>query len=134
MQKSFARLNQIFYFSLVAESLLFLFSKWIFRLWMGSSVSIPFSISLAVFVYCNLMAWLSICIYPINGIGKVKLQLYSSVAEILIIVPAALALGKCWGTPGIILAPILVSIPRAIWAPMQLNKLIKRTASGIWAK
>jgi O-antigen/teichoic acid export membrane protein len=134
MRRSFKRLKQVFYLSVVGGVGLLACADPIFKLWMGDSVKIPLSIAIAVFVYSNLMSWLTICIFPINGIGKVKLQFYSSILELILIGPIAIVLAHYFSTPGIILAPILVSLPRAIWAPVQLNKLIARRASGIWFK
>ena len=134
MKITFDKLKNVFYVSLLIEVLLFMSSKWIFHLWMGQTVNIPLSVSLAVFIYCNITSWVTICIWPINGIGKVKLQFYSSIIELIVIIPITYLLGHFYGTPGIILAPILVSLPRAIWAPIQLHKLINGTASGVWAK
>jgi hypothetical protein len=73
-------------------------------------------------------------IYPLNGTGKLKIQVYSSILEIILLIPVAWLLGKTLGVTGIILAPSLIYIPRTIWAPIQLNKLIKNEATGIWNK
>lgn len=134
MRKSFKRLKQVFLWSLVVEVLFLVFSRLIFRIWMGNAIDIPFPIIATVFIYSNLMSWLSVCILPINGIGKVKLQLYSSLGELIAIGPVAIFMAYVWGTSGIILAPVIVSLPRAIWAPIQLNKLINNKATGIWSK
>ena len=90
--------------------------------------------SSAVCLYIAATCWLNIYIYPINGIGKVKLQMYSSIAEMILIIPIAIWMGYHWGAFGIILAPVIVYIPRMIWAPVQLNKLINNKATGIWNK
>lgn len=134
MKKSFKRLK-ISYLSITLGNFILLWlSPWIINIWMGEIIKVPYSILFSVFIYTNLISWLTICIYPINGIGKVKLQFTSSVLEIIFIIPAAFVFGYFWGTPGIILAPVAVSIPRAIWAPLQLNKLLKEKAKGIWVK
>jgi len=90
--------------------------------------------SVAVCLYTSATCWLNTCIYPINGIGKIKLQMYSSIAEMLLIIPIALWMGHNWKAIGIVLAPVIVYTPRMIWAPIQLKKLIKNEATGIWNK
>jgi Na+-driven multidrug efflux pump len=103
--------------------------------WENSNIlNISFLMSSAICLYTTAVCWQNICIYPINGIGKVKLQMYSSIVEMLLFIPVALWMGHHWKASGIILAPVIISIPRMIWAPIQLNKLIKNKAVGIWNK
>ena len=141
MQKTFYELRKIFLFSLVFQLLILVFSPLIYFVWVNywmkggnNTLNISYLMSAVVCLYTLATCWLNICIYPINGIGKVKLQVYSAIAEMLLIIPVALWMGHNWKAIGIILAPVIVYTPRMIWAPMQLNKLVKNKASGIWNK
>jgi len=80
------------------------------------------------------LCWTNIYISPINGIGKVKLQIYSSILELLLILPLSWYFGGLFGAVGIIFAACLVYIPRSVWAPIQLNKLVNNKATGLWNK
>ena len=141
MQKSIAGLQKIFLYSLIMQLILLILSPFIYYIWVNrwqedsnNILNISFLMSSAVCLYVSATCWLNIHIYPINGIGKVKLQMYSSIAEMVLIIPIALWLGHNWGAFGIILAPVIVYTPRMIWAPVQLNKLIKNKSTGIWNK
>jgi len=141
MQKTVSELRKFFLFLLIFQLAMLVFSPLIYYAWVNhwmkenhNILNISFFMSTAVCLYTSATCWLNICIYPINGIGKVKLQIYSSIAEMLLIVPVALWMGHRLGTVGIILAPVIVYIPRMIWAPVQLNRLIKNKATGIWNK
>jgi len=141
MQKSISELHKFFLYLLIFQLTLLLLSPLIYYAWVNywmrenhNVLAITFLLSFAVCVYTSATCWLNICIYPINGIGKVKLQMYSSIAEMLLILPVALWMGHHWKSPGIALAPVIVYIPRMIWAPIQLNKLINNQAVGIWNK
>jgi O-antigen/teichoic acid export membrane protein len=141
MQKSITALQKLFLFSLILQLVLLVLSPLIYYLWVNywlqensNILNISFLLSFAVCLYTTATCWLNICIYPINGIGKVKLQLCSSIIEMFLIVPVAFWMGHNWKAPGIVLAPVIVYIPRMIWAPIQLNKLIKNKATGIWNK
>ena len=141
MQKSIYRLYRLFFFSLIFQLIILMLSPFIYFIWINywqqdnnNVLNIPFLMSLAVCLYVSATCFLNICIYPINGIGKVKLQMYSSILEMVLIIPIALFLGHHWGAAGIILAPVIVYIPRMIWAPIQLNKLVNDRATGIWNK
>ena len=140
MQKSVAKLQKFFIYLLIFQLVILILSPGIYYLWVNhwqesnNILNISFLMSSAVCLYTTAICWQNICIYPINGIGKVKLQVYSSIAETLLFIPFAIWMGHTWKAPGIILAPVIISIPRMIWAPIQLNKLIKNKATGIWNK
>jgi O-antigen/teichoic acid export membrane protein len=141
MKRSFTQLQRFFWGFLVIQALLLVFSPSIYHVWVnrwiadsGNILTIPFFLSLAVFLYICVSCWMQIVIYPLNGIGKIKLQVYSSLFEMVLLIPAALFLGRYWGAAGIVLAPIIIYIPRMIWAPIQLHKLINQKATRIWNK
>jgi len=141
MQKSISALYKFYIFLLIFQLAILIFSPVIYYVWVNhwmkethNILNISFFLSFAVCLYTSAICWLNICIYPINGIGKVKLQMYSSIAEMLLIIPLALWMGHIWKAPGIILAPVIIYLPRMVWAPIQLNKLIKNKATGIWNK
>jgi O-antigen/teichoic acid export membrane protein len=141
MQKSVRHLRRIFICFVGVQIVFLILSPIIYYImvnyWIqeaGNLLSIPFLMSAVVCIYVCVNGWLQVCINPLNGIGKVKLQTCSSIIEILALVPVAFFAGRHWGVPGLILTPVVVYIPRMIWAPIQLNKLIYRTAKGIWNK
>ena len=141
MQNSISKLYKIFIYAFIFQMILLVLSPMIYYVWVNywmqennNMLTISFILSVAVCLYTLATCWLNICIYPINGIGKIRLQMYSSIVEMLLIIPLALWMGYHWKTPGIVLAPVIVYIPRMIWAPVQLNKLIKNRATGIWNK
>jgi O-antigen/teichoic acid export membrane protein len=141
MKKTIAYLHKLFIFLLLAQALILLLSPLIYYLWVNywikeaeNILNISFLMSSAVCLYICTLCWLNICIYPINGIGKIKLQMYSSILEMILLIPVAMGLGHLWGAIGVILAPVIIYIPRMIWAPIQLNKLINNKSTGIWNK
>ncbi|GHT06213.1 hypothetical protein FACS189423_11080 [Bacteroidia bacterium] len=97
MKQSFTHLRKLFMYSIVVQLILLLLSPLIYYLWINSwikdaanNLDISFWLSLAVSVYVCALTWLNICIYPINGIGKIKLQVYSSIMEMALFIPLAL--------------------------------------------
>lgn len=134
MKSSIKKLHLIFILFVLAQGVILACSDWIYKFWIKDMVTIPFSMSLSVFLYICGLAWVVICMYPLNGIGKIKLQFYTSILEMIFIIPLAYFLGTRIGSIGIVISPILVSVPRMIWGPVQLGKLINRTAKGIWNK
>ena len=141
MQNSVYWLQKIFLYSILFQLVLLVLSPMIYYVWVNhwmrdnnNVLNISFLMSSAVCLYVSATCWINIHIYPINGIGKVRLQMYSSIAEMVLIIPFALWMGHILGAFGIVLAPVIIYLPRMIWAPIQLNKLIKNKATGLWNK
>jgi hypothetical protein len=105
-------------------------------LWIDDNIasSISFSTSVACAIYVIIVNWCSIYVYFLNGIGKIKLQLYISVNLMVIYIPISIFMGRIFGITGIVIALCVTSLPAAIFAHIQFNKLIKGTAKGIWNK
>ncbi|KAA6302318.1 MAG: hypothetical protein EZS26_001431 [Candidatus Ordinivivax streblomastigis] len=139
MKRSMKQLHKLFIYLLIIQTIIFAVSPFLYYIavnyWISNTeniLNIPYLMSFSVAVYICSLCWLNINIYPLNGIGKVQLQVYSSVLEVVLLVPVALLMGHYLGTSGIILTPIIVCLPRIIWAPIQLNKIMNQTAKGIW--
>jgi O-antigen/teichoic acid export membrane protein len=111
-----------------------LFSNTIYRLWVGEQLKVENSVSIVIAIYVLINAWCSIFSQFLNGVGKIKLQLYSGVIGALINIPLAVFLGKQLGVYGVIMSTCLIAISSAIWSPIQYYKLIHQKASGIWNK
>jgi len=141
MKDSISNLRKVFWGFLIIQFVILIISPVIYQLWVnrwiektGEILTIPFYMSLSVCLYFCATCWLSIFMHPLNGIGKIKLQVYGSVFEIILFIPTALFMGYYLGTAGIILTPVIIYIPRMIWAPIQIYKLINQKATGIWNK
>ena len=104
----------------------------IYRLWVGSEVTVPHSISVVLALYVITYGWTSIYTMFLNGSGKIRLQLYISVFSMIINIPLAILLGKKIGIAGVILSTVLLGILNMIIEPIQTHKLINQKASGIW--
>lgn len=117
---------------LILGLLMVIFSKTIFKLWIGNDMEITFELSLIILAYFMITAWNGIYSTLLNGIGKVKLQLYIGVITAIINIPLSIALGKQIGLEGILLANIIIAIPGLIIYPIQYKKLINGKKDGIW--
>jgi len=123
------------WFVVVAGGVVMLvFSGFVFKLWIGNDFTVPFSISILSLIWILLNAWNGIFSQFLNGVGKLKLQLYFGIIAAIINVPLALLLGKKLGISGILLANVLVILSAAWIGPLQYIKIIKMRATGIWNK
>jgi O-antigen/teichoic acid export membrane protein len=85
-------------------------------------------------LYVILNAWCAIFSHFLNGVGKIKLQLYSGAFGALINIPLSIYLGKHLGIYGVVLSTTILAVISAIWSPIQYLKLINNKATGIWNK
>lgn len=141
MKKNIKNLHKIFRYFIIVQLIILILSPAIYYIWVNfwikdanNMLNIPFIMSATVCLHFCSLCWLNMSIFPLNGIGKIKLQVYSSLFEMILFIPLSLILGKFWGVIGVILAPTIIYIPRMIWAPIQLKKLVNNTSSGIWNK
>lgn len=101
-------------------------------MWVGKEIAVPLGISVVMAAYVILNAWCGIYSQFLNGVGKIKLQLYSGLLGALINIPLAIYLGRHLGISGVVLSTFLIAIISAIWSPVQYFKLINNKAKGIW--
>jgi O-antigen/teichoic acid export membrane protein len=114
-------------------ALLFI-SPWIFKLWVGNKVTVPFSLSVAMCSYVIVYIWQTIHVSFLNGIGKIRLQLYLVIFSGLINIPLAVFLGKRIGLVGITLTSTMLFAFMGILFSIQTKKILNKTALNIWDK
>ena len=73
-------------------------SATVYRLWVGDNVSIPIGLSIVCGVYVTISNWNNIFAYMLNGLGKIRLQLYCSIVAGILFFPLAYYLGHKIGT------------------------------------
>jgi O-antigen/teichoic acid export membrane protein len=134
MKSAIKVLERIWLVMVIILFIMLLSSSVIYKIWIGDNISIPFAVSLLVSIYMLIMTRAGIYLNPINGIGKIKIQMYSNIICCILNIPIAIFLGLQWGLPGIILANICIILPNVILYPIQLHKILNNRAKGIWNK
>ncbi|MEP7165235.1 MAG: oligosaccharide flippase family protein [Ferruginibacter sp.] len=128
------RLRLLCFSLAIVAVLMLLVSNFIYKMWVGSQIIIPISVSASIASYVILNAWNAIHSQFLNGVGKIKLQLYFALGGSMVNIPLAVFLGKNLGIYGVVLSTTIISIIIAIFSPIQYNKIINNRAQGIWAK
>lgn len=109
-------------------------SNFVYDIWIGDSVLIPFSLSSCMLIYnvANIIS--SVYMNIINGIGTVRLQTIVYVLFGILSWPIMTYSCRFFGLEGVLLIPGLLFFAQALLQKIQLNKLIAGKATGIWAK
>jgi O-antigen/teichoic acid export membrane protein len=107
-------------------------SQWIFAIWIGNRVHVPYLMSFLVCTWVLLNAWNGIYSSLLNGVGKIKLQMYLGISAAIINVPLAIFLGKAIGIEGILLANVLLTLAGVFIYPLQYKNIINNNTKWIW--
>jgi len=134
IKRTVGKLTKLWFLLAILCGLMLLIAAWVYKLWVGEAVIVPLSISVTIAAYVVINGWNSIYSQFLNGVGKVKLQLYLAVIGSLINIPLAIFLGKSLGIYGVVLSTTLISIVSAIVTPIQYRKVVSNRATGIWNK
>ena len=101
-------------------------------LWIGHSVDVSWKISIIMALNVIAVARFNLFIIIINGIGKIKLQLIINVILSFIFIPMSVFLCRLYGVAGVIGANFIINSIYAVIAPVQTQKLLNKTANGLW--
>jgi len=82
--------------------------------------------------YVIVSIWQTIHVFFLNGIGKVKLQLYLVIFSSLINIPMAIFLGRKFGLVGITITSTILFAIMGIVFSIQTRKILNNTATKIW--
>jgi hypothetical protein len=132
LKKTLKIYNYFSLFFIIVVIIMILASSWIYKIWVGNKVIIPFGLSVAI----GLNTIIKLCILPyshfINGIGKLNLTVSLAFFEILIYLILIFIFGNLFNNSiGIILAIVATGL-LGFLQPVQTHKLLNRTAKGLW--
>ena len=136
IKNSIRKLIFIWAFLSFATVVMVIFSDFVYEIWVGPQVKVPFILSIASGVFVIIANWNNIFAYFINGVGKVRIQIYYSIFIAIINIPLSIFLAKTigLGITGVMVATNISLIFASIWTPIQYHKIINKKAKGIWDK
>lgn len=136
IRNSMKNLGRFSFGSMLLTILMALFSPYFYQFWIGDLVSIPFQLTLSMALFFMICIFYSPYNAFINGLGKVRIQMYTLGGAAILNIPLSIVLVKYTplGVEGVIIATILCVIPHAIICPMQYSKLMGNRALGSWNK
>lgn len=112
-----------------------LISNWVYRIWVGDQINIPFGLSLSFGIYTFLGLLVTPYSYYINGLGKVKLSSYFTFFQIVLYIVLIFLFKQIFeNSSGIVLAILFSMLLVGSMQVIQTHKLLNRTAKGIWNK
>lgn len=134
IRKIIGKLRKYWLYLFGMTLILFCSSPLIFKIWIGDKVHVPLLVSFFMALYVVGNAWLMIHCFFLNGIGKIKLQLYLYIGGTIVNIPMAILLGKAFGLVGVILSNLIIFILMGAVFGIQTNRILNGSARGVWSK
>lgn len=130
-------MNKLFRFWLLLAVVLvsqLVVADWVYKIWTHSEVVVPFPLTIVMCLYFLIFTWGSIFSNFLNGVGKIRLQLYFSTASMFLNIPLAFVFIKGFhlGLIGIPMATIVVTSAASLISYIQFKKLVNLSATGVW--
>jgi len=115
--------------------LMLILSSFMYNLWIGDRVTIPFLLSITMALYAIISVVLAPYTHLINGFGKLKLTTVVIIFQVIVFIPLAIVLTKSrLGVAGVMFTTILVNGIALILEPIQTYRILNKRAVGIWNK
>ena len=134
MKNSFKKVEKLGLLTIPVIILLLFASEFIFDIWLGDKMETDFALTAVMSLYavCRIMG--QVYMYPLNGIGKIRLQLITYIIFAVIAIPTITFCTRMWGVIGAIIVPILTFLIQCVVNRVQLLKILNNRAKGIWDK
>ena len=115
----------IFLGTLLAACLLAVTAESIIELWIGTDLTVSSDLIIVMLFFVAVSTWNNIFAMIVNGIGKIKIQLYTAVIGMLINIPLSVILAKqCGlGLSGIVAGTVCSLSLAAIALPIQVFRI-----------
>ena len=136
--RSFQRLKVLWIGLVLAVIVMTACADWFYPILIRgkADVHIPFLLSASTGIYVVVLMWCTMYVNFINGVGKIRLQLWGAVTTALLVIPLEVVFAKFFamGTAGVSLGMALSLLPWCFVWPAQVRKILRGTARGIWNK
>ncbi|MBG6109887.1 O-antigen/teichoic acid export membrane protein [Flavobacterium sp. CG_23.5] len=136
IKKSVQNIQKLWLLIPITLIIMLLMANWFYNFWLGTKVKVPISLSISMAVYVLVFSYNMIYVNFINGVGKLKAQLWLSFLVIILNIPLSIILATYFqlGVPGIIYGNSFLFLISNLVLPLQYKKIINGTARGIWDK
>ena len=126
------KINKLWVVLSMLSILMLIISPWLYKIWVGNNIIVPFSLSLAMCLYMISLVWQATHVQLLNGTGKIKLQFYLVVFSSIVNIPLSIFLGRRMGVAGVTFSNVILLAAMGIIFSVQTGKIINKTATGIF--
>ena len=132
IKTTYRRAFSIWGLTVLGGIVMLLIARIFYRLWVGDSVEVPFSVSLCVLCYISFFNLNNCVTMLINGLNKIYVQIITSVVVTILFLAAVMILGPQSGIKGVVGCMATGYAIMAVIHLYQCHLLINQKATGIW--
>lgn len=134
IKKLLKKYKKLWLWSLIVASVMYFVSDHVYLIWIGEEIKVNSSLSFFWALFVVLQSYNMIITNIINGIGKIKIQVYTAISSILINIPLSIFISKYlgFGTTGVVMATDISIFIYILFRNIQLTKILNKTDYGVW--
>lgn len=132
IQTSNKKLNFVIALIAMALVLMTLLSPFVYSIWIGNKCDVPFGITVMMATYIFLLIVSMRYSYILNGLGALRMQLYMTFTAIIFIPLAWFVSELTHDIVCFMFVMCICVLPGTFTNMIQLNKILKGKATGIW--
>jgi O-antigen/teichoic acid export membrane protein len=123
-------------FFIIVIIIMIALSNFVYDIWIGEKIKIPFAISLMWGINVILRLYSGLFTNFLNGVGKLNLSIATAIFTMICNIPLSILFAKHleMGITGVLLASNISVFITAILRPIQYYKIIYKNANGMWDK
>lgn len=126
IKKIIQKIHFLFFLFVIGVIFVGVFFNTIAEIWIGSEMKYSYTIISLFTIYTILSAYGAIFVNIMNGLGKIKLQIYIMIFAAIVNIPLSIILGQYFGfgIAGIKLGTMLSLLPLWVLMPLQVYKIL----------
>lgn len=121
---------------LLLAGLMLISANWVYEIWVGPDIKVPFLLSAICSIYVVVYSFTGIFIHFINGTGKIRVQIYVAIFNMIFNIPLSIFFAKHlgFGIAGVLMGTMVSALIGLFLGPLQYYLIINKKARGIWAQ
>ncbi|MDD3722830.1 MAG: MATE family efflux transporter [Lutibacter sp.] len=127
MRKNLVLIRKIWVLLSIITVLLYFVAPFLYKVWIGDTIKISNNVSFAMMIYSIVISFQASHNYVINGLGKIKIQMYLMVISAVLNIPLAFYLGGIYGIQGIIYSNVFFMLILGVVFYFQLNNILLKS-------
>lgn len=136
IKKTIYTLMKYWVLSIITLIIMVFCAEFFIKLWVGNLVTVSLPLSIFISLYIIILNWNAIFANFLNGVGKIRLQIFLAIIAGIINIPLCILFVKYFeiGLYAIPLANFISLSFGAFFGFFQYSKIISNKAIGIWNK
>lgn len=132
IRKASCAMNKATFIIALCIVVMIIISPWVYKVWIGENCHVPIGITVMMGIYIFLLVISMRYSCFLNGVGALRLQMYMTVMAVVFIPLAWLVSSATHNIVYFMAVMCFCNIPGIVTNIIQFNKILNKTAQGIW--